>query len=600
MHCFSNARLPGLLGGAFVTLCLGCSDASTAAKPTPGSARHDAGLGGDAGRDGAADAGLPDDVVFDRSRVLEIELTIADADWDTLRREGHSINDVMSGCGKGGFAYTLVPAHARIDGMDIGTIGARKKGYIGSLSAVRPSLHLDLNTQDPAANFHGRTSLTLNNSRQDPSFTHLCMAFDVFAAAGVPSSRCGFAHVTVNGQDLGVYVDVEAVKKTFLGRYFTDPNGNLYEGTAADFRTDMLDGFEKKQNTSDPDTSDLTALSDALTKTGAAMAQAVDALVDRDEYLRFWAVESLISHWDGYDGDLNNFLVYHDPTGGKLAFIPWGPDAAFVKHHGFLPDKGRPVSVLAWARLPDRLYAFAKSRDAYRAGLSQLLASVWHEDALLAQVDAIERLLGGRADPTGLAAQRDFITSRRAEVQAELDAPAPAWLFPERSATSCTPDAISPISGSFKTTWGKLSSLTAAPGLALSVQIDGTEQQFTVLTASAGDLASASASSTPSPGPSQRGPAVRLLGVRADKSFVLLQLVLGPQPVAPGTILMHGAETLGYVVLGTNMNDAKVVGLMGEGQVVFDRAGTRDGDPVEGHFEGKLVRTSLGGANMAP
>jgi hypothetical protein len=466
---FSNARAGRLAWLALVPWLTACSHGASAPRAARGPARHDAG----AARDAGADPGESDDFVFDRGRVLQIELTIADADWDTLRGEGLSINEVFSGCNSGGFDYTLLPAQLRIDGVDLGMIAARKKGFIGSLSTLRPSLHLDLNAYDSGLAFHGRSALTLNNSRQDPSFTHLCMAFDVFAAAGVPASRCGFAHVTVNGRDLGVYVNVEAVKKPFLVRHFGDPNGNLYEGTSADFRSEMLAGFEKKQNTNDPDTSDLSALADALTQTGDTMAQAVDRLVDEAEYLRFWAVESLISHWDGYDGDLNNFLVYHDPSGGKLAFIPWGPDAAFVKHHGFLPDQGRPVSVLAWARLPGRLYAYQRTRDAYRAQLGSLLQSIWHEDALLAQVDAIERLLAGAAEADGLAAQRGFIMTRRAEIQAELDGPAPSWPFPERSGKQCTPDAISPISGSFKTTWGNLGNLAAGAGISLSVQIAG-------------------------------------------------------------------------------------------------------------------------------
>lgn len=352
----------------------------------------------------------------------------------------------------------------------------------------------------------------------------------------------------------------------------------------------MLDGFESKNGSPDP--SDLAAAASALEPTGAAMYRAISPLVDLDAFMRFWMVESLISHWDGYSGDLNNFFVYHDPTSDKLAFIPWGPDTAFVRHHGFLPDKGRPVSVLAWARLPDRLYAYAATRDQYRARLGDLLKATWQEDALLAEVDHIEQLFSGAASASGLAAQRDFIRTRRAEVQAELDGPAPSWSFPERSHAQCVPEASTDVRGTFQTTWGKLASPVMSAGQSFEVQIDGQPQTFSALLSGAG----LSDASTPSQIP---GPLVRLIGVRADKSLVLMQLSLGPRRLAPGTLPLHGLETYGALLQGTSSNDLAVIGLMGEGSVTFDAGSMGDGDPVRGHFEGKLIRTRLAAGNMA-
>jgi spore coat protein H len=580
----------GMVFRAAVLIALALGACSDGAAPAHSAAAP--GRGRDAGRLEGADAGGASDDAYP-DRVLQVELTVDPADWDKLRAEGRTINRVLSGCLDPSFAYTLVPAELRIDGKTLGQIGLRKKGFIGSLSAARPSLHLDLGQYDPSVSFAGRKTLTLNNSKQDPSFTHQCMAFGLFARAGVPSSRCSFAHVRVNGEDLGIYVNVEPVKQPLLGRYFPMKDGNLYEGTSADLRADMLGGFESKNANPAADTSDLAAAASALEPTGATMYKAISTLVDLDEFMAFWAVESLISHWDGYSGDLNNFFVYHDPATDRLAFIPWGPDAAFVRHHGFLPDAGRPVSVLAWARLPDRLYAYPVTRDQYRARMRELLDSTWHEDELLAEVDHIEKLLGGAASAAGLAAQRDFIRTRRAEVQAELDGPAPSWTFAERPAAQCGPDMSTVVRGTFQTTWGKLASPAASAGQTLEVQIDGTPQTFIAVLSGAGPSDSSTAAQA-------EGSVLRLIGARADKTFVLLQLTLGPRPLAPGTLPLHGLETYGAVLQGSSASDATLVGLMGEGSVTFDAASMHDGDAVRGHFEGKLLRTKLGAGALPP
>jgi len=75
----------------------------------------------------------------------------------------------------------------------------------------------------------------------------------------LPASRCNFANVTVNGQNLGVYVNVEEIKEPMLARQFTNTTGNLYEGVLSDFRPQFVNTFEKKTNEDDPSRADLDA-----------------------------------------------------------------------------------------------------------------------------------------------------------------------------------------------------------------------------------------------------------------------------------------------------------------------------------------------------
>ena len=94
------------------------------------------------------------------------------------------------------------PATVSIDGERLDGVGVRKKGLIGSMSTERPSLKVKFSEYDDDQRYAGLERLTLNNCRL--LLIKQCLGYRLFAAAGVPAPRCGFAHVVVNGEDLGV------------------------------------------------------------------------------------------------------------------------------------------------------------------------------------------------------------------------------------------------------------------------------------------------------------------------------------------------------------------------------------------------------------
>jgi len=515
--------------------------------------------------------------------VLAVEVTVAPSDWDRIRVEGRTINQSFSGCKNTSFEYTFVPASVRIDGEPVARLGLRKKGYLGSISQVKPSLRLDFSEFDPGQTFHGQKDLTLNNSRSDGSLLHQCLAYQVFAAAGIPAPRCTFARVSTNGASLGTYVNVEPIKKPFLRRFYPSDDGNLYEGNSgADFRAGHLDWFEKKTNESNPDRSELERIRVALESSGPAMLQQLEPLLDLDQFLRYWAVETIVGHWDGYTGDLNNFFVYQEPTTQKLSFIPWGTDDSFSKTHSFLAAGQRPVATYAYARLPSRLYEYEPTRSRYYQALRYVLDSVWNESALLAEIDRMVALVGMDANFLELAALRNFVNTRRADIERELANPGVPWTLGERQLRTCTPEANTTVRATFSTTWGAPESVDAQARLEIS--IDGQPQQFSSVGSSAGNsLASLLIGA---------GPSLRLVGHRADGSTLTVQFGLGASPPrAPGEVTMHGFETFGLVLASGRGGAPGNLGYIGEGKLQFEQAATVRGAPIVGRFEGKFVQT---------
>jgi spore coat protein H len=576
---------------SYAALALGCTtflacsdDSSEAPDASQLEPDEDGGDGGgrDAGSDGGEDLAELSATVYDPEALLEVELTLAEDDWELVRSEGRSLVETFAGCADPSFAYTEVPASIVIDGEAIDGIGVRKKGLIGSLSALRPSLRVDFAQTDDNARFRGLESITLNNNRQDTEIVRQCLAYHVFTAAGLPAPRCAFAHVTVNGEDLGIYTNVERVGKPLLARYFESDDGDLFEGNAgADFRSDKLGSFEKKTNEDVPGHDALEPLSRALEESDESALAEVEELVDLDAFMRFWAVESLISHWDGYTGNSNNFFVYADPTSGKLSFLPWGTDGSFERDHGFLPEEGRPVSLFAMARLPARLYAWPSSRERYRAVMQDVLDEAWNEEQLEAELDRMAALVEG-ADPAGLDELRALIRTRRDEVQAELDGDAPAWPFAERDATTCNDDSVE-VSGTFDVVWGAIDATLPSEGNTLRAPVEGQGDEFADMLGSAGDTRDSSLG----------GPSIRLVAPLSDGTVVIAQLSIGQHSLAPGTYPFHGVETAGILVRAQNMTDFVVIGFIGDGEIVFEEASMEDGAPVRGHFTGRMTSVNI-------
>jgi len=553
-----------------------CSDDGAASSKADAAGTHvDA---GSAGRDAAAAAETEDPLLFDPAHLLEVDIKVDPADWDRLRYEGRELHQILGGCADGLFDYTQFPAALTVDGKSVPDVMLRKKGLLGSLSAVRPSLKIDLGNTLPTERPLGAKRMTLNNDRQDPSHTHQCLSYRRFDAAGVPAPRCNLAHVVVNGKDLGIYSHVEDPKKPFLRRAFGDDSGRLFEGQNSDLADGFIDRFELKTDGVADDRSALQAVASALLVDDDVLLDTLDAVLPLDDFLKFWAMEGLLGHWDGYSGDLNNFYVYEAPNSG-LRFIPWGTDGAFSTEHPFLPND-IPASLYAWSHVSNRLYAHPEGRRRYVKTLRTLLDTVWDETTLLTEVDDVAALVGSEADASELDKMRGFIRGRRTMLEAELVGDGPDWKVPPRDPPVCS-DTSTPISATFKTTWGTIADALPGAGNTLQVQVAGQDVAFDVVVARAGMF------SQPNKGvPSQ--PAVRIVGGLADGRVVVAQINFGPAPFAVGTTRLHGTETAGFVAVGTPP-DVKGIGLIGDGKIVLDQASMVEGEPVIGHFEATLV-----------
>ena len=510
-------------------------------------------------------------------RVLAVDIRMPADEFRQLRSEARTLASTDRECVPA-FEYTEFTARVTIDGESMDKVIVRKKGYMGSLSPSIPSLKLDFNDLQKGRTYQNSSRMTLNNNRQDPSNARQCMAYDQFREAGIAAPRCNYARVTVNGETLGVFTNVEPLKKPFLTRAFGNDEGNQYEAQTADFGTWLSQRFEKKTNEKENDRSDLQAVAEALALPDEQMLNVLPQLVDVDQFIRFWAVETLLGAWDSATGNANNFHIYRNPEDGLFHFIPWGADTAFRGDHPLKPLTGVFYRNF---RLADRLFQIPEYRAAYYAELENLLETQWDENALTDRLARIRQLTGTTEEAAaslerfiignGEPGDDDYQPARRVVLEQAMAAETPTGevsLLADNE-PDCSAPATTALTGNITSQSGNDRgefNFTLPDGRNVSASLTYAAFEVDSLVYSVDR---------------ETKPAVvslLMIGVDAGDSFkpYVLQLFIESSDYVPGSHRFHGFATnaLLFEVDESLPGDVRTIALGAQGQITLTSVGT--------------------------
>lgn len=156
--------------------------------------------------------------LFDSSRVHTIEIVMEDWDsfLDTCENEEYS------------------PCSVVIDNEAYKNVGIRAKGNT-SLSSVaaygndRYSFKIEFDCYENQKSYHGLDKISLNNLIQDNTYMKDYLTYQMMGKFGVAAPLCSYVYLTVNGEDWGLYLAVEAVEESFLSRNYGNQYGELYK-----------------------------------------------------------------------------------------------------------------------------------------------------------------------------------------------------------------------------------------------------------------------------------------------------------------------------------------------------------------------------------
>lgn len=192
------------------------------------------------------------DSLFDTSYVHKINIQADEVKWQEM------LDNAMD--------EEYISCNITIDGETLNNVAIRPKGNT-SLSTMilsdsdRYSFKVEFDHYDDGINYKGLDKLVLNNMIQDNSYLKDFLSYRIMQEAGAAAPLCSFAYITVNGQEWGLYLALEAVEEAFAKRVYGSNYGQLYKpdsmnmgnrdegeerGVSPEFPEEKRTEFEKK------------------------------------------------------------------------------------------------------------------------------------------------------------------------------------------------------------------------------------------------------------------------------------------------------------------------------------------------------------------
>ncbi len=303
--------------------------------------------------------------LYDQATLPKFELTLDDQAMAILRATSRE--------DKG----TWVHGSFKFGSIVFADVGVRAKG--GTTFRALPaksSLKVKFNKWVKGHKLYGLEELTLNNNVVDRNFLRQRITYYVFNAMGLPASRANTAELAINGENYGLYSNVETPDENFMARALGPNATTLYEAHAPGT---WLPGSDGRWEIDIPAAGapagtkpDLNLLFQAV-----ASASDEDLLADLDshlhtkQWLRFCATEALVGHTDGYGfsfwGSHNYYLA--GDRDGKFKILPWSTDQALHDHPSTV-DASKPSTEVVLARCARSTACW----DAYKAEMRSVLA----------------------------------------------------------------------------------------------------------------------------------------------------------------------------------------------------------------------------------
>lgn len=432
------------------------------------------------------------DALFAPGKILTFHLKVSAEDWDAMQPKGGGMRFGMPGPGKPpagpadkpaapapaparppggvpgkfGYEFPYVKGILEFDGKTIKDIGIRFKGnssYMMSSRGLKRPFKLDFDRFVEGQKFCGLTMLNLANNAMDTTQLRETLAYHVFRAAGVPAPRTAFVrlHLTVTGkhdnQFVGLYTLIEEVNSPFLKDRLGEGKGLLLKPEGIQglpyFGEDWAsykDRYQPKKDPSPEAERRLIAFTKLINNADdATFRKEIASYLDMEAFLRFLAVNSLLTNLDSFVGLGHNYYLYLHPKTNKFVFLPWDLNHAF----GAFTMMGSADQLADWSirtpytgrnRLVERVLAMKENEEAYRVTLRKLTATVFTEEKLHPEIEAMEKLIreaveqearaaraagpafpGGGAPGGGMFGQlpslKTFVTKRSTSVVAQLD-----------------------------------------------------------------------------------------------------------------------------------------------------------------------------------
>jgi hypothetical protein len=310
-------------------------------------------------------------------------------------------------------------------------VGVRYRGngtYLNSLFGPKQSFKVDINRVKKGQKLAGETSLNFVNSIPDFTYLKDALAEKLFRELGAVAPRTGYAYLTLDvagkfqNQPLGLYVLVEDIDGNFAKDRFGSKDipifkpvtYDLFDTTSPDWKS-YKDVYDLKTKT--PKANEYWARVEEFARlvteaNDEEFARRLPEFLDLEEYAAFIAGHVLLSSYDGYLSNGQNFYMYLDPRSKKFGFIPWDQDHAWGEF-GYVDTNDHREHANIWKPAAYRNHFLARVmkvdafKEVYRKKLEQALAGPFTVERLDREIDALAAIVR-----PAVAAESDFRLKR--------------------------------------------------------------------------------------------------------------------------------------------------------------------------------------------
>jgi spore coat protein CotH len=221
-----------------------------------------------------------------------------------------------------------VPAKLIVDGKEYHDVGVDFRGmssYMMVPAGYKRSLNLSLDFVHKDQRLYGYRTLNLLNSHGDDSQMST-VVYSHIARQYIPTPKANFVRVVINGENWGVYPNVQQFNKDFVKENFDTEAGSRWKvsgSPGADgglrFLGEDLEPYRQRFTIKSKDDErawrDLVALCRTLDQTPPGqLEEALEPMLDIDGTLRFLALDVALVNSDGYWVRSSDYSLYQDPS----------------------------------------------------------------------------------------------------------------------------------------------------------------------------------------------------------------------------------------------------------------------------------------------
>jgi hypothetical protein len=388
--------------------------------------------------------GSPDPGWYDLDSVRLVNLQFPQSNYWSLLQANYT-------------SETLIPATLSVGNIILDSVGVRFRGntsYTSIPNSQKKSFAIETDFVVGGQELMGYRNLKFNNAHSDASFMREVL-YNRLAMRHIPIAKASFIRLSLNGQDWGLYPNIQAVDKAFLDEWFLSndgpliratrqttgiPGGGWGDGTAGmnflGVDTNLYKNYYylKSSDLAHPWTYLMRACS-VLAQTNAGSIDTAQAYLDIDKILWFLAMENIFTDDDSYvyKGKMD-YIVYYEPETGLTTPLEYDGNSTFTTNNATSSSWG-PFKNVTNANYPllNKLLNIPQWRQRYLAHYRTLLQEVFNPSITNPLIDRLDTLIASQvaSDPkklystaqytSGVPALKNFVQNRRNYLQANTE-----------------------------------------------------------------------------------------------------------------------------------------------------------------------------------